>query len=224
MTLYKYETHAHTAEVSRCATISAKELVRFYKSLGFSGLCITDHFFNGNTTVPHKLPWRERVELFCEGYEKAYDEGEKVGLNVFFGWEYSYRGTDFLTFGLDKEWLLKHPHILELSVNDYCDYARSEGGFIVHAHPFREAYYIDMIRLIPRNVDAIEVNNACRTDFENKLADEYADNYNLLKSAGTDNHHGETQRYSGIQLTRPLQDVDDMIRVIKNQEIEIFTV
>ena len=56
-------------------------------------------------------------------------------------------------------------------------------------------------------------------------ADEYADNYNLPeKSAGTDNHHGETQRYSGIQLTRPLQDVDDMIRVIKNQEIEIFTV
>src|SRR5690606_24449433 len=40
MEMYKYETHAHTAEVSRCATIPAKELVRFYKSMGYAGICI----------------------------------------------------------------------------------------------------------------------------------------------------------------------------------------
>jgi hypothetical protein len=65
---YKYETHAHTSEVSRCSRISAVDLVRFYKGIGFSGLCITDHFLNGNTTVPKDLSWSERIELFCRGY------------------------------------------------------------------------------------------------------------------------------------------------------------
>lgn len=221
--MYKYETHAHTAEVSRCATIPAAELVRFYKQLGYSGIFITDHFLNGNTTVPRDLPWKERVERYCEGFEKAYAEGKKIGLDVFFGWEYSYLGSDFLTYGLDKAWLLNHPDLLELSVREYCDFARSEGGFIVHAHPFREDYYIDMIRLLPRNVDAVEVINACRKDFENNRADEYADHYSLLKTAGSDNHWGHMKRYSGIQLSRPLQDVDDMIQAIKNGEVEIFT-
>ena len=41
---------------------------------------------NGNTTVPEDLPWAED-ELFCLGYEKAYEEGRKIGLDVFFGWE-----------------------------------------------------------------------------------------------------------------------------------------
>ncbi len=221
--MYRYETHAHTAEVSKCASIPAEELVRFYKSMGYGGLFITDHFLNGNTTVPGNLPWKKRVELFCAGYEKAYAEGKKIGMNVFFGWEYSYMGSDFLTYGLDREWLLKHPYLLELDVGEYCDLARRDGGFIVHAHPFREDHYIAMIRLLPRKVDAVEVNNACRKEFENRLADEYADNYQLLKTAGSDNHWGKMRTYSGIQLPRPLKDVDDMIHAIKSGEAEIFT-
>lgn len=223
MTMYRYETHAHTAEVSKCATIPAEELVRFYKSQGYGGICITDHFLNGNTTVPGNLLWKERVELYCTGFEKAHAEGRKIGLDVFFAWEYSYQGSDFLTYGLDKAWLLNHPDLLELSVNEYCDFARSQGGFVVHAHPFREDFYIDMIRLLPRSVDAVEVNNACRKDFENNLADEYADHYRLLKTAGSDNHKGKISRYSGIQLPRRLQDVADMIKAIKDGETEIFT-
>ncbi len=222
--MFKYETHAHTSEGSRCASITAKELVRFYKSMGYTGICITDHFFNGNTTVPIDLCWNDKVEMYCMGFEKAYAEGRKVGLDVFFGWEYSYMGSDFLTYGLNREWLINHPYLLELRVSDYCDLVHSEGGFIVHAHPFREASYIEMIRLLPRKVDAVEVINACRSDFENRLADEYADNYHLLKTAGSDNHWGEMSGYSGIQLERRLGDVGDMIESIKNKEVEIFSV
>ncbi|MBP7175694.1 MAG: histidinol phosphatase [Thermoclostridium sp.] len=224
MDIYKYETHTHTVEGSRCASITAIDLVHFYKSLGYSGICVTDHFFNGNSTIPSNLLWKEKVDIYCRSFEKAYAEGKRIGLDVFFGWEYSYLGTDLLTYGLNREWLLNHPYLLELGVNEYCDLVHSEGGFIVHAHPFREAHYIEMIRLLPRKVDAVEVINACRKDFENRLADEYADNYHLLKTAGSDNHWGEMPRYSGIQLARPLQDVDDMIEAIKNSEVEIFTV
>jgi len=223
MKKYKYETHSHTSEVSKCSRISAVQLVQFYKKIGYSGVCITDHFFNGNTTVPNNLSWEERVELFCRGYQNAYQEGQRIGIDVFFGWEYSYLGTDLLTYGLDKEWLLNHPEVLSIDTNQYCDLVHKYGGFIVHAHPFREDYYIDMIRLLPRKVDAVEIDNACRTDFENKLAGQYADNYNLLKSAGSDNHIGQLNRFSGLLLSRPLENVNDMVSSIKNGEAELFS-
>ncbi|MDI9478299.1 MAG: PHP domain-containing protein [Bacillota bacterium] len=222
MALYKYETHVHTAESSRCGMIDAVEMVRFYKDIGYTGICITDHFLNGNTTVPEDLPWAERIELFCLGYEKAYEEGRKIGLDVFFGWEATFRGTDLLTYGLDKEWLLDNPDLLELSINEYCDRVRSAGGFIVHAHPFREASYIDMIRLLPRKVDAVEVINASRLDFENECARQYADNYDLIKIAGSDNHFGYVDRLAGIMTREPLGSIEEMVQAIRTGETEYF--
>ncbi len=223
MKLFKYETHAHTSEVSKCSKITAAELVRYYKKSGFSGVCITDHFLNGNTLVPYDLPWEGQINFFCRGYEKAFKEGQKIGIDVFFGWEYSYRGTDFLTYGLDKEWLLNHPEIMTFNTNEYLDFVHESGGFIVHAHPFREADYIDMIRLLPRKVDAVEVLNACRLDFENEYAYEYANKYNLLKVAGTDNHVGYRDKICGIQVTKPFKHINDMVNAIKNNQIRIFT-
>ena len=49
---YKYETHMHTAEASACATSTGAEMARAHKEAGYTGIFITDHFFNGNTTVP----------------------------------------------------------------------------------------------------------------------------------------------------------------------------
>lgn len=222
MNFYKYETHVHTSDGSKCAIISAVDQVRFYKSRGYSGICITEHFFNGNTTVPHDLDWTDRVELYCKSYERAKGEGDKIGLSVFFGWEYSYHNTHFLTFGLDKEWLLCHPDLMSLSVNEYLRLVMREGGFLIQAHPFREDAYTDMIRLFPRDVHGVEAINANRSDFENERAIEYANNYNLLQIAGSDNHSGEQKRLAGIRLTRPLADIHDMIKAIKNKETEIF--
>lgn len=223
MQAFRYDLHTHTSEVSKCGIISPAELVHYYKGLGFTGICVTDHFFNGNTTVPKDLPWEKRVELFCRGYEMAYEEGRKIGLDVFFGWEYSYGGTDFLTFGLDKEWLLNQPDLLSLRLEEYCDFVRAEGGFIVQAHPFREAYYISMFRLLPRKVDAVETINASNTDFENNCADKYAEMYGLLKVAGSDTHSDNMKRVAGVQLNRRAENISDLINAIKNKEAGIFT-
>lgn len=223
MTIYQYETHAHTSETSKCSRLTSLELVRFYQSLGYAGLCITDHFFNGNTTVPPDLSWRNRVELFCKGYENAFAEGNRIGIDVFFGWEYSYHGSDFLTYGLNKDWLLDHEGLLQLDVNEYCDLVHKCGGFIVHAHPFREANYIPMIHLLPRKVDAVEINNASMPDEVNERAEQYADSYGLLKSAGSDTHFYGKPRLSGLQLTRKLTGIEDMVSSIKSGEAAIFT-
>lgn len=219
---FRYEMHAHTSAVSRCSDFDARALAHYYKERGYAGLCITDHFFNGNCAVPRYLPWDKRVDAFCAGYEAARDEGEKIGLPVFFGWEFSHHGTDFLTYGLDRQWLLRHPYCDELRFRVYSEIARADGGFLVQAHPFREDWYIDMIRLAPREVDAIEVRNAGRPDFENENAAWYAQRFGLLQSAGSDIHRPQ-KRHAGLVTQAPVSDLSGLIRAIRRGEATVFS-
>ena len=66
--MYKYEMHCHTLQASACSHIDAAELIDFYKAAGYTGVVITDHFFNGNCAVPRALPWQTKVELLMRGY------------------------------------------------------------------------------------------------------------------------------------------------------------
>ena len=92
---YKYETHCHTSEVRACAVSTAAEMVKSYAKAGYSGIIITDHFFNGNSNIDPALPWEKKVDLFCLGYENAQKVANNLNLDIFFGWEYTYKGTDF---------------------------------------------------------------------------------------------------------------------------------
>lgn len=227
MNQFLYDTHVHTCEVSPCAKATAEDTVLSYKKNGYSGIIITDHFVCREKVQVSDEEWEKAVDFLCTGYQKALTIGKAEGIQVFFGWEYTripYAGTDLLTYGLNAEWLLHHPEISAMDINEYCDFIRSNGGFISHAHPYREAAYIPMIRLLPRKVDAVEVFNANRTVFENEMAAQYADNYNLLKTAGTDNHLGSNQKkLSGLIFERQLSDIHDFIAEIKKSEARIFS-
>lgn len=221
MKMYKYEMHCHTSETSACGHIGGAELAEYYKSAGFDGVVITDHFFNGNTTVPRILPWKQKVELFQRGYRAAKKRGDEIGIDVFWGWEVSLEGTDFLTYGLDEKWLLAHKDCDKMKMSKYCESVRKSGGFIVQAHPFREADYIEFIRLLPRHVDAVETINACRTDFENKMADQYADNYGLIKFCGGDNHRGDLPRLAVLELDFRAKNTTEILQAVMRNEHKI---
>ncbi len=105
MEKYLYETHCHTTPASRCASAKGEEMADYYKSKGYTGIIVTDHFFNGNTGIDRSLPWNEWVEQFCTGYENAKKRGGQIGLDVFFGFEYNKNGAEFLIYGLGKDWL-----------------------------------------------------------------------------------------------------------------------
>lgn len=213
--MYKYEMHCHTAQTSRCGHIDAADLIDFYKAAGYTGVVVTDHFFNGNCAVPRALPWKTRVELFQKGYKAAKERGDEIGVDVFFGWEFTYvDGTDFLTYGLGADWLLEHKDCDKMRIVDYCTLVQKSGGYVVHAHPFREDSYIEMIRLLPRNVDAVETLNAGRKDFENKMADQYADNYGLPKMCGTDNHTGMRDRLAVLELDFRAENSAEIIKAV----------
>ena len=102
-------------------------------------------------------------------------------------------------------------------------YLMEQGALVVQAHPFREAGYIDHIRLFPRAVEGIEVMNADRTDFENKMANLYADEYGLLKTAGSDNHWGkDAKRLAGLESEEAIVSVEDFIKKVREGKMNIF--
>lgn len=223
MDLYRYETHLHTKEVSACAQISGVEQVRSYKAAGYTGIFVTDHFFNGNCRIPRNLPWEERVDLFCRGYENAKEEGDRIGLSVFFGWESNYKGTEFLIYGLDKEWLKRHPEILSWSIEEQYMSVHKSGGYVVHAHPFRDCSYIPEIRLFPNSVDAVEaINFRNQSKDFNRKAIAYAKKYNFPTTAGTD-AHGFEYSHSGVAFMHKLKDSKDFIDSIIEGGYELIT-
>lgn len=218
--MYKYDTHVHTAEASGCATASGAEQARRYKELGYDGIIITDHFFNGNSAIHNYYDWYDRVRQFCKGYENAKAEGDKIGLKVFFGIEYSYFGTDLLTYGIDKDWLYQNDNIMDVSVYEYIKRVHDAGGIIVHAHPFREASYINEVKLMPKWVDGVEVYNAGNYDEKfNERAKWYAEQYNLPITAGTDNHHLTAERISGICTEQSLESIEDYMDAVVCRKI-----
>lgn len=221
---YKYETHLHTTPVSRCAKVSVRENLEFYKSIGYDGVFITNHFLDGNINISPDVPYGERIEFYFSDYEEAVRIGEEIGIKVFCGVELSYKGTDFLVYGLDKEWYLKHPEIMDMKKSEELVFMMESGALVIQAHPFREAGYIDHIRLFPRMVHGVEVINACRSEFENKMAELYAKNYGLLEFAGTDNHIGKEKDWlAGMCCDRPLTDEKDFVRRVKSGGMHTFT-
>ena len=59
--MYRYETHLHTSPVSKCARASVRESVEFYKSIGYDGIFITNHFIDGNIDVDCDISYEDKT-------------------------------------------------------------------------------------------------------------------------------------------------------------------
>ena len=223
---FLYETHMHTSEGSGCGQNSAVEQVRAYKSRGYQGIIITDHFINGYSTCPAypKISWEEKMSYVVSGYKAAKVEGERIGLDVFLGWEFTVRGSDFLTYGLDWDFLISHPDLHKLDVPEYCLVVRENGGFLAQAHPYRNAPYIKYkFPVGAQYVDAIEVYNASDPDRSNKKAQAFAKKHNLPIQAGSDSHStSKGKPVSGIKLERCAKTIHDIIDDIKAKKVGLI--
>lgn len=219
---YRYETHLHTSQGSACGFSTGREIVQLYKEMGYRGIIVTDHFFRGNSAVPRDLPWREKIELFCAGYEDALAEGKRCGLDVFFGWEQRFKGDEFLVYGLDKQWLLEHPEMELWTRRDQLEQVRRAGGCVVQPHPFRDRDYIKQILLGLQFADAIEVANAGNQPYNDAYALRYAREYDLFVTAGSDNHWADDPKWRegqlmGIEVDEPLCSIHDYVRLIRQR-------
>lgn len=223
--MHRYETHLHTMPVSKCGKATVREQMEFYAQMGYTGIFITNHFLDGNLNIDRSLPYEERIEFYFSDYEEAKRLSGEFGIAVFCGVELSYKGTDFLVYGLDKAWFLQHPEIEGMKKTEELQLMMDAGALIIQAHPYREASYIDHIRLFPRHVHGVEVCNATQSDFRNEMARIYADAYELVHFAGSDNHRaGAAARLAGLECDTPLKDEQEFIRRVLNGSMKIFRI
>ncbi|MCM1261828.1 MAG: PHP domain-containing protein [Butyrivibrio sp.] len=228
---YLYETHLHTSEASACAHSGGGEMARACKEYGYTGIFVTDHNWGGNTAIDKSLSWEEWVNDFCKGYENAKDEGDKIGLDVFFGYEAGFSGTEFLIYGIDKEWMLGNPDILNADIEGQYRLIHQSGGMVIHAHPCREAGYISQIRLFPELVDGVEGINGAHSsprsmghnnpDYD-KRAIAYATKHKLPMTAGSDIHSTELFG-AGVAFKRRLESAKDYINAVLSGEDYVLT-
>jgi predicted metal-dependent phosphoesterase TrpH len=118
---------------------------------------------------------------------------------------------------------LDHPEIIELRTSEMLSLMAENGALIVQAHPFREAWYIDHIRLYPRSVHGVECYNASQKDFVNSMAEHYADAYGLIRFAGSDNHTaGDFLKLGGMKSDTPIKDEKDFVMRVKSGMLSPF--
>lgn len=225
MEKFIYETHMHTSTSSACGKSLGSEYISYYKELGYAGIIITDHFFNGNCAVDRSLPWEEKIKRFCEGYKIAKAEGDRQGFDVFFGFEDNFGGDEYLIYGIDEEWLLAHPEMMEWDHVTHYQKIKEAGGLVVQAHPFRERDYIQSLNLHPYQADAWEVANAGNPTENDQLAFALAKKLGLKMTAGSDMHKvGQTSvgvPY-GVSFPYKLNSIQDYVNGIKNGDNDIY--
>lgn len=228
---YKYETHLHTCEASACAKCPGKDMVKAAKEAGYAGAFVTDHAWGGNTCVDKSLPWKEWIELFKRGYENAKEWGEANDFAVFFGYEAGYNGTEFLIYGLTPEWLIEHEEIRTASIEEQMGIVHSGGGIVVHAHPYREEYYIPEIRLFPEYVDGVEAVNATHSSHLSTAHNDhnfdiraiaYAKKHGFFMTAGSD-VHSTLMLGGGMLCNRKLTSPQDYIDMVKSDRMYLLT-
>lgn len=211
--LYIYETHLHTSEASGCGRVPGRDYIAYMKQLGYSGIIVTDHFFNGNTCIPKDLPWETRIQRYCLGYQHAKEEAFSADpdFSVFFGLEVNFEGDEYLLYGVDEDWLSARPDLLSYDRHALYDAVHAAGGLMIQAHPYRERNYLSKIHLSPFTCDGVEVYNAANQSYMNALACAHAQKYQLLTSAGSDIHFFGEERMGGVAFTHPIHTIQEFI-------------
>ena len=223
--MYLYDTHVHTHPVSACATSTPEEQVIAYKNRGYSGIILTDHFSAGYFSTKMKK-WSDTVDFVFSGYERAKLLGDEVGLDVFFGLEYTTEGLDFLTYGIDKRFLLQNPCLGRgVTIEQYSRLVRKYGGYLAQAHPFRTAFWISNPRCAsPELIDGIEAINTSDSSETNRQALLYAKKAGLPIQSGSDSHDARLPYdVGGIKLSQKAENIFDIVSAIKTFRVRLLT-
>lgn len=216
---YRYETHCHSSNCSRCAHSSAKALVRAYHEKGYSGLVLTDHFIHGNNCVDPSLPWADRMQCYYDAFLEARAAAAGLDFDVLFGIEHAYAGgLEVLCYGIDLNFLLANPDIPDLDLEEFAARVHEYGGILIHAHPYRWAG--PELELPLEHLDGIEVFNCGNPPWKNDLAQDFAAGKDLIQTSGGDTHICTSSNLgnAGIALPHRVRTEAEFVNALKRRE------
>lgn len=199
---YLYDTHVHTKESSKCGETCAADIVARYKSLGYDGICITDHIHTSGFNWLGGATYDEQVENWLKGYRTA-KAFEDENFTVILGMELRFKenDNDYLVFGFDEDFL----HSMDLAnietLEDFAPIAKKNNLVVIQAHPFREGMTVKN----PDLVDGFEVYNGHGGhDSRNPIARAWAERFSKLMTSGSDFHYVSEKEHGGIYFEERL--------------------
>ena len=218
---YKYESHLHTMEVSRCGHVRAADQVKTYQDLGYTGICVTDHLHSLYLELMDcRDDWHRCMDRWLYGYRLAKEAGEKCGLEVILGMElrFAENESDYLIYGIDEQWVYDHPWIDRMDHKSFFD-AYGKEVMIIHAHPFRhcdEVFY--------DSVHGLEIANCNpRHPSRNELALALAQQHPALyRTVGSDAHRPGDEGRSAVCFDRVLHDSYEYKAAIESGEYRLW--
>lgn len=214
-TLWNIEAHAHTAEISLCAKMSAAEMIQQCKAAGCDAVIVTDHYtpeFFAEDLTP--AAYAARLHDFFAGYRAAKAEGDRIGVTVFPALEVRITAgyEDYLVYGISPEELEPLGCLAYLTLEQLREKIHSTpDGLLIQAHPFRGYLNCQPAHLL----DGVEVNNANpRHDSHNDKALAFAEDNGLLHTAGSDVHQlGDAG--AALMTTPPFTSINEFARLIR---------
>lgn len=216
--MYRYETHIHTAECDPYAQVSAREIVRLYHEIGYSGLVITDHYFalsyDWFRTELSEVSPRRFVQRWLKGYYEARDEGEKLGMTVLPGAEVRLDGenhNDYLVYGLTEDFFLNAPLLNRLGSVTELMGALPPEACVVQAHPFRDGMTVQR----PEVLFGLEGYNGGTEPYRNRMAADFAAHYGKPMLSGSDFHCREHLGRGGIATWREIRTPADFAATLR---------
>lgn len=217
-----FEMHLHTDESSPCGKVKALRAVEMYVRLGYDGIVVTDHFQTGFFEKLGAMAWKDKVERFFEGYRNAAQAGERLGLSVLPGMEFTFPGTydDILIYGAEPEWVARQENMHRLGPAGLTRVAKENNLLCIQAHPFRS--YIS--RVYDEVVEGYEiVNGNPRQTNDNPRARRHAGKQGGIAIAGSDFHQPEDAGLCGTWLpTRPASTTELAAVLRRFREFDLF--
>ena len=222
--IYKYEMHIHTAPCSGGGS-DIRDHIDVLMQKGYSGMVVTNHFFNGDTRVDRSLPWEDFVDAYRQDYLYGLEYARERDFDLLFGLEeHVGNGQEILLYGITPELIASHPELKRASAESFAEVVHSAGGLVYQAHPYRAREYIskpyplDCLDLL----DGIEVYNAGNEPEWNESAQRLADTLGLACIGGSDGHRIGSAGRSGIATKERIKNNADLIRILRSGEYTVL--
>ena len=220
---YLFEMHLHTDEVSRCASIPAKQISELYQKTDYKGIVVTDHMNASafNNAKYKNANWDEKIDHFLEGY-KILKDALKDNMVVLLGMEINFyeSDNDYLVYGVTEEFLRNNGDLMDYSPEEFSVLAKENGLLFLQAHPFRRGLTVEDWEIL----DGYEVFNGNPRHYSsNPIAEAWAKYHNKdIVVAGSDFHEVEDLAHGGVIFENEIKTNEDLVRELKELNYTLY--
>ncbi len=215
---YKYEMHIHTYPCSGGGA-DIREHIDALIEKGYSGMVVTNHFYNGDNRIDRNLPWAEFVDAYRQDYLYGLEYAKTKGFDLLFGLEeHVGNGQEILIYGITPDLIENHPELKGAAAEKYVEIVHAAGGLVYQAHPYRarayvkEPYPLDCLD----ELDGIEVYNAANEPSWNESAEKLAIELGISVIGGSDGHSVSSAGRSGIATEERITDNQKLVEILKS--------